>query len=228
MEAHDTSQAISLNNPITLIRDIASKYGPSWVEIVQPETLWSMIESDFGLKGFGDVSLYRDEKDLILAVRLAAVSDAPWVDFHVFEKVGQAFNGNHVNFSTSQPLSPGECLYTVSVLRQIRGKETFGIDVAKYVAVSFKDRGYTAILPGVGADFAQTELDLMDNDLALKSLTLRLWNKIVETKTDLMEVDLSGERAADIQIARLFTLSEYLKIKENKEQENKEQKTIGG
>jgi len=199
--------------PITRMKILVKKYGYEWLEWSEPETLWQMISQDFGVKDALTNVLYREEKDQILAVKNAILTDGPWNEFDIFENTGQAFCGNSVRFEISQPLSPAQCAWTVHVLNRIR-KDSFMPDIEKYIALTFKDRGYV-LLPEP-LEFVQKTLDGLGNDDKLRDMVSTTWKKI--QSQDVAGIELK-DAVVDIQIARLYTVREYMNEKRRQDNE---------
>lgn len=80
-------------------------------------------------------------KNKIMAVIACMESDLPYDEWHVFEKVGEAFNNQLPNLSHIQPLTPGECAWTVKCLRSIREKP-LSDEVKTYIASCLHDDGF--------------------------------------------------------------------------------------
>jgi len=113
---------------------LIGRYGTEWLEWL-PETLWQTIYDEFALN---PPRLLRDK---ILALKAAHTTNLPWVEWDVFENTGEAFNDEIPNFTIMEPLSPGECLTTVTALNRIR-KDKYAPEVLIYIANCFFNDGY--------------------------------------------------------------------------------------
>jgi len=199
---------------IERLKVLINSYDYDWLAWEAPETLWMQIGKDATIPDFMENEDYRPIKDQIMALKTAILTDGPWVDHDIFEKVGNAICGSETMFDASQPLSPGQCYYTVRVLRKIRPSEEFDIDITKYIAVSFHQEGY-AILPS-DLSFCSNALVTLQRDFGEhdKGFIEALHKKWGTEKNKAIIPNIEKESAIDYQIARLRQLEIYVKLKE--------------
>lgn len=164
-------------------------YGRAWWNW-EPETVWQTLSREHSTEATEDL------RSLIAALQLTVTTNQPFENWHIFEKVGQAFNHNPVNFGIVQPLEPQEAALTVKLLQTIRPKAEFDPEIYAYVAATAKNAGLVYTDPKVFFLDCQSFLDRMGND------------------TDLVEALRDGKNTDDlgvqIQRARLAEVGDYV------------------
>jgi hypothetical protein len=135
-------------------------YGRSWWDW-EPETVWQTLKKEHGFDPDEDL------KNLISALQLCVSTNQPFENWHVFEKVGHAFNQNPVNFGIVQPLEPQETALTLKLLRAIRPKQDFASEICGYLAAVAKNAGLVYLPKEIFTAGCQDFLDGMGNDTAL-------------------------------------------------------------
>lgn len=178
---------------LSVYAQMNGKYGQDWWDW-EPETVWETLNRDFGLE------LEEDGVNIIGALQTILNTNQAHEHWHVFEKVGHAFNGNHVDFSILQPLELDEIAVTLSVLNEVRPKQGYLSDIPAYIAASAKNSGVVYLPESFFGKEAQRYLDHMSNDLSLKKRVRALWEEGGKPETD----------AEDIQLRRLDEIREYL------------------
>ena len=93
-----------------------------------PETLWMELKNSFGVQ-----NPTRRQKDMILALQTAHVSDRPYQEWENYARFAAAVNRHDIRFDEIPELSPAEAAYGAAVLMKIR-KNTFSSEVQKYLA----------------------------------------------------------------------------------------------
>lgn len=171
-------------------------HGREWWDW-EPETLWKTIEDDH-ISGATPTEL----KEAILALQVILNTNSPFENWHIFEKVGHAFNMNNVDFSILQPLELDEAALTVAIMNRIRPKQEYEPEVLTYIAVCARQSGM-AYLPENMFPGVQKYLDELNFDQALRDSVKNLWDKKDSSR--------SMTDAEDIQITRLKEISDYLK-----------------
>lgn len=156
----------------------------------EPETVWQTLQKEQG------IDTGEDLKNLISALQLTVTTNQPFENWHVFEKVGHAFNMNPVNFGVVQPLEPQEAALTLQLLKAIRPKQDFDSEICGYIAAVAKNSGLVHLPKGVFLEGCQSFLNGMGNDTAL---------------AEAVEKGKGGEGAAyEIQKARLKEVERYV------------------
>ena len=165
-------------------------YGREWWHW-EPETVWQTLNREQG------ITVDDDLRNLISALQLAVTTNQPFENWHIFEKVGHAFNFNPVNFGVLQPLEPQEAALTLRLLRLIRPKQEFDSEICAYLAAVAKNAGLVYLPVSVFTAGCQSFLDAMGNDTALA--------------TALAEGKDTGGIAYEIQKSRLEEIDAYVK-----------------
>jgi len=177
-----------------------SKYDVDWWEW-EPETVWAMLKQDEGIEASSEV------KNLVLALQVVMKTNAAHENWHIFENVCQAFNGNSVDFSTLQPAELTDIALTIKVLNNIRPKQEFDDEVMIYIAASARNSG-VVYLPSQlyeGDGSYQKHLEGMDaNPDGNKNLV-----KAVAEAWGSGNLK-SGNEMVDMQLAKLNEIKEYV------------------
>lgn len=168
-------------------------YSTAWHDW-EPETIWTTLAREQG------VTLDRELKDMVLALQLTVNSEAPLEHWHIFEKVGHAFNQNIVDFQILQPLELDEAAFTLSVLRTIRKAADPEDEVCGYVAAVARDAGVVYLPESLFPQRCQAALDNMNNNETLRELVKKSWPKHAGKDDDPLS----------IQIGRLREIQEYV------------------
>jgi hypothetical protein len=119
---------------IGLYRLLDDRWGEKWHDW-EPETIWAMLSSEEGIEATDAI------KNMIMALQLITKTNQPFENWHIFEKVGQAFNLNSVSFGEVQPLELSEAALTIKILNAIRPKQKFEAEVHSYVAACARHAG---------------------------------------------------------------------------------------
>ncbi|MCJ7520991.1 MAG: hypothetical protein MUP21_02040 [Dehalococcoidia bacterium] len=179
--------SLSVLKIYSILNDAYDKEWWHW----EPETIWQTLAMEHSITGDDDL------KNLVMALQLCVTTNQPFESWHVFEKVGHAFNSNTVNFEVVQPLEPQEAALTIKILRTIRPEEKFATEVSGYLAAVAKNAGIVVLLPTQFTEEAQGFLEGMGNDHALAAALVR---------------GADTESAAyKIQAARLKEIEHYIK-----------------
>lgn len=187
MQALTNKEAsLSVLKIYSILNDAYDKEWWHW----EPETLWQTLTMEHSITSDDDL------KNLVMALQLCVTTNQPFESWHVFEKVGHAFNFNTVDFQTVQPLEPQEAALTIKLLRTIRPKEMFASEVSAYLAATAKNAGLVYLSPEQFTEEAQAFLDGMGNAMDLKAA-------VVKKESD-------GSAAYTIQIARIQEIAAYV------------------
>lgn len=141
-------------------------YGREWWQW-EPETVWTTLQKSHGIDPDEDL------RNLISALQLTVTTNQPFENWHIFEKVGHAFNFNPVNFGIVQPLEIEEAALTLKLLRTIRPKQEFDSEICAYLAASARNAGLVALPEAVFTAGCQGFLDRMGNDTALAAAVMK-------------------------------------------------------
>lgn len=168
-------------------------YGKDWHDW-EPETIWDTLVREQG------VTLDRELKDMVLALQLTVNSEGPLEHWHVFEKVGHAFNQNIVDFQILQPLELDEAAFTLAVLKTIRRAADPEDEVCGYIAAVAKEAGVAYLPPELFPARCQEALDNLNNNETLRDLVKKSWPRHAGKDDDPLS----------IQIGRLREIQEYV------------------
>lgn len=161
--------------PILTLVDALKKFGNE-VLIKSPETLFALIDKTYKGKtdkeAADDIEHFHKTGELrtkvpllvrnkIYAIRTASISDAPYEEWNIFEKVGGAFNGRVANFSAVEPLSAGECAVTVALLDAIR-PDRFSNEVKIYIAACCHQDGFETVDPVLYLAISEEQLQQLN------------------------------------------------------------------
>lgn len=186
-------------HPLQVFDVLTMRYQEDWVEW-EPETLWWALRRDFG--PVGEVS-----RNKIMALRLAAVTDAPWLDWDTFENSTLAWNDIIPIFGAYQPTSPMQTAFGVQVLRSIRQDEEFSWEVKAYIAAILEDNGFV-YAPEEWFAGAQEVIDRKVWLLGFKSEVAAAWEKIKDTDPSSIEWDETNP--LDVHLVKLAVIKRYL------------------
>ena len=143
-----------------------------------PETLFSTIDRMYfgwseekahqALEKFHDTGVIQTDVPLIVrqklyAIRIVATSDTAHNEWHIFEKVGSAFNDRVAKFGVVEKLTPGECARTVAIIESIR-PDSYSDEVKAYVAASAHEDGLLTIQPSKYLKMAGPALKKMNQE----------------------------------------------------------------
>ena len=179
---------------------LVDTFGTSWIEFY-PEVITSEI-----LNGQSNEILFNK----IMALQVAVSTDTPWIEWHIFEKVGKSFMHQVPDFTFNQPLSTGECLATRSILKRLRPEEEFSREVMIYIAQIARSEGYLYLPEDLDLSEIQGILDEYIFDGALKEEVREKWQK-VKKSDKLLNMSIDEENPLQVQIGKLVVLNQFLK-----------------
>jgi len=186
-------------NIIELKNLLFRKYGAEWLDWY-PEVLSQT------LFGANEDNILMNK---IQAIKVCLSSDAPWVEWNIFENVGKAFNHQIPNFSIIQPLSLGECLVTGELLTQLREGEQFSGEVLAYVGAVAANENYLYIPIDFQLGKAQKNLDKFTHDHETRDKIAKIWGSI--QGKNLLAAEYNEDNLLHQQIGKLAVLNQYVK-----------------
>jgi hypothetical protein len=86
-----------------------------------------------------------DSLDAIQAIRACFVTDLPWEEFRVFEKVVLVLNDRLVFGEIVQDLDIKEIAYAVSILKGMFPENMFNDEISKYIAIEATQEGFIVL-----------------------------------------------------------------------------------
>ena len=214
-------------NIITLLKEL--KAMGAEVLLKTPETLFAYIDKRIGnktekeaadaIEHFHETGLLLTDvpplvRNKIYAIRTASMSDAPYEEWNIFEKVGGAFNGRVANFSHLEPMSSGECAVTVALLDAIR-PDTFSNEVKIYIAACCHQDGLLTVKPVEYLSIAEEYLQQFNEETSGRKADLSSVEGIKIEFDKLKSGEVSGssdESVEHIQAGKL--LGAYLMAQE--------------
>jgi hypothetical protein len=113
---------------------LMEKFGHEWITW-EPEVIRYEILATFKTNSISDSNWNK-----IQAARNILGTIGFWEEWHIFEKVIQAFNNNIPDFTTGQRCTISQLMAGVDIANILR-KEDFSSEVSKYVAACFIDSG---------------------------------------------------------------------------------------
>lgn len=186
-------------HPLQIFDILNMRYQEEWVEW-EPETLWWALRRDFG--PVGEVS-----RNKIMALRLAASTDAPWLDWDTFENCTLAWNDVIPLFGAYQPVTPAQAAFGVQVLRAIRGDEEFSWEVKVYIAATLEEHGFV-YAPEVFYDGAQEVIDRKLWLHGFKSELTSAWERVRDL--DPQQIEWDETNPLHVHLVKLAVVHRYL------------------
>lgn len=152
----DASTPVTLRNlfthhdthPVVLDFALMKAFGVEWLGWDAP-TIWVMIQKTFKMP----VSEHARAK--VQTVKTLHVSNAPWDQWPVFEKIIQGLNNNIPKFEVMQAPSLEQLYAGIDMLDHIRTRE-FSDEVKRYMAAAVLHEDVTFVPPPL--DFIQLEV----------------------------------------------------------------------
>lgn len=195
-------------HPLQLLDILNMRYQEDWVEW-EPETTWWALRRDFG--PVGEIT-----RNKIQALRLAAVTDTPWLDWDVFENCGQAWNDFLPIFGAYQPMTPMQVAFTVHVLRGIRSDEEFAHEVKAYMAAVLDEHGWV-YAPEEWFDGAQEIIDRKEWMVGLKADVSGSWRQVKDVPPE--EIEWKQDDPRGVHLLKLAVVKRYLEGRESLRQQ---------
>lgn len=144
----------------------------------------------------------------VQALAVCLSTDTPWIEWHIFENVGKAFNHQVPNFGSVQPLSVGECEVAMKTMNYMRD-EDFSYEVLVYVGARAANENYVYLPEEFYISDAQNHLDSFTYDKWLRDKVKQMWSSL-KNSDRLIDVEVS-ETPEEIQLGKLIVLQQYVK-----------------
>lgn len=167
-------------------------YNFDWWEWA-PETIWQTLKQDH------DIEASESVKNIIQALQVIVKTNQAFEHWHVFEKIGQAFSSNPVNFGHMQPLELDEISFAIKVLNTIRPKTEYDEEIKAYIGACAKKSGVVYLPDELFMHGCQLHLDQLGNNDELRDLVIASLNKPY----------IKDETALSIQLQRLDEIRNY-------------------
>ena len=187
-------------HPIQILEVLTSRYNTKWADW-ESDTLWWALRKSFG--PVGEVS-----RNKIMALRLAAKNDMPWIDWDVFEDCGLSWNDIVPVIGSFQPMTPMQMAFAIETLRTIRPDEEFAHEVKAYIAAILDDHGWVWAPKEYFGDVQEILERGREHLVGLKQEVISAWKKV--RKVDPHTIDWNSEDPLSVHIMKLFTVQMYL------------------
>lgn len=180
--------------PLGLYDVLNTNYNKDWWDW-EPETIWKTLAVEQGIETTPEI------RDLILALQLSVNTNQPFEHWHIFEKVGNALNGNEVDFRLLQPLELDDASATIQILKKIRPATGFDEEILAYVAAVAKSSGIVFLPQELFTAECQAYLDALNNELSLRDQVSKRWPSTHKAE---------DTPALKIQLMQLHEIKEYV------------------
>ena len=175
---------------------------------------WSEEKASAALEKFHETGAIQTEVPLIVrqkiySIRIVATSDTAHKEWHVFEKVGSAFNDRVAQFGVVEKLTPGECARTVAIIEDIRPDE-YSREVKAYIAASAHEEGILTLRPSKWLNMAAGELRIM-NEESMGTMLKDGLETDISKKLELLRADsgkIDNEDIVTIQALKLLAVDQ--------------------
>ena len=178
---------------------------------------WTPTQVSDAIESYHKTGMLKTEipqliREKIYAIRVIATSDSAQTEWHVFEKVGGAFNDRTAKFGVVEPLSIGECAKTIAIIEDIRPDE-YTNEVKAYIAACAHTAGLLTATPVKWIAMCETFLQQFNHDATGEALDPILKTSIAEKVTELRSSTQPLQEVEDnvvsIQAAKLLEI-EYM------------------
>lgn len=180
---------------------LMENFGSEWIAWT-PETIRKSVFDKAGNEVL---------ENKIQALALCISTDTPWLEWHIFENVGKAFNHQVPNFGIIQPLSPGECAVAMEVMAGLREPdEVFSSEVLIYIATCCYTDDLVYLPSEMQLGLAQDFLDNLSYNFDLKPRVKELWDK-VKSSPKILDLQIDDTDVVQVQVGKLVMINQYLK-----------------
>lgn len=186
-------------HPLLLGLILIKEFGPDYL-LWEPETIWKEIELTF------DTTVSEVNKNKIQAVKSCQVSDIPYEQWEVFEKVAISFDGGIPRFDIMQKPTPHSCAVALETMVHVRD-EKISDEVYRYVAAVLADDGY-AYGPG--------PLEPCNKFLLKLGASPDMQKHIAAQLKAARRPKFDGSVEDEIQVAKAFTIEDFTKFDSTK------------
>lgn len=114
---------------------LINKYDQAWLEW-EPETIWITVEKDFR------TPISELTKNKIGAVKTILLTDSFWREWHVLEKITQAFNGHIPELHMMEVPSVGELAWAIAEANYVQPGNEFSEETIQYIRGLCTSEGY--------------------------------------------------------------------------------------
>lgn len=186
--------------PETLCAYLDQKYN-GW----DPETAAAALEY-FHTYGMLDTDVPPLVRQKLYALRIIMTSDSAHREWHVFEKIGCAFNDRLASFSVVEPMNPAECAKTIAIIDAVRPDE-FGYEVKTYIAAACHTDGLYTLKPSKYLSMSDELLSMMNREETGRQTNDKIVSDISSKIEDIKKnPDQSVEDFVSVQALKLLAI----------------------
>lgn len=186
-----------------------------------PETLMAVLDKEYGgwtsekvakaLDYFHSTGFLKtDVPDLVrhklYALRIIMTSDSAHHEWHIFEKIGSAFNDRTAHFGVMEPLTAIECARTVAIMDAVR-PDAFTHEVKAYIAAACRTDGLYTVKPSKYLNMSEDLLEKMNREGAGRETDPRIVQAITDRMAELERDPKPAEDFISIQALRLIAIN---------------------
>lgn len=189
-------------NPIKLKNFLVDNYKIDWLD-------WLPEVTDKTVFGNQEAEALSNK---IQAIRTCLTTDTPWLEWHIFENVGTAFNHQIPDFNRVQPLTLAECITTMDTMMKLRSDEDFSEEVLSYVASIAANENFVYLPEDLHVGQANTILRKMTKDFnsfAFVEMVVYRWGQLKDR--DLLNNKFLEDSKVHRQLAKLALAQQYYK-----------------
>jgi len=187
-------------SPVKLKNILVDNYQVHWLDWLPEVTDKTVFD--------GEISEVLSNK--VQAIRVCLTTDTPWLEWHIFENVGTAFNHQVPDFNRMQPLTLGECITTMDTMKKLRPEENFSEEVLSYIASIAANENYVYLPRELHVGEAQLILDKMlagFHEPDFVKMVDYQWNRLKDK--DLLDAKFEEDSSIHRQLANLAIAQQY-------------------
>lgn len=182
------------SHPLLLDLIMIKEFGSTYLEW-EPETCWREVSLTFG------TTVSEVNKNKVQAVRTCHVTDSPYEEWHIFEKVALGLSSLIPKFDTIQKVNPHICAATVESMGHIKSSK-LSEEVHKYIAGVLLEDG---VIYGPGPLKSCNEFIRRFVPTAKQAKVEKL---VKENKTPTFD----GTDDTDVQVAKSRSILDYVEF----------------
>lgn len=187
-------------HPVEIMIALDRTFGKDWPEWDEG----TIIKHAAG--AFGEI--LDNIKQKIWALQTVIVSDKPWEDFDVFEKVCVVFNGQVPLWTTYQPLDLNEIAFGRGCIDAIKQND-YDEEVLRYMSATLNSNGVVGLPKDIKFSDANEYIELNDFSRSLKTQAIGAWDAGVRANIDDNYEDTD---AVEVQLYKFELLDDWYKL----------------
>lgn len=189
-------------NPVEIYRWLTTIYKDNWL-------LWEskVLSNNFKNK---KIAISDTNFQLILALRLLVVTQRPWLEPGIFEKVVLALNGIKIHPGIMEDVTPQQMAFAIECMEDISPSNEFSEDVKKYIAAKCFVYGLVYLEPPLAfVNIYINELIKNRSDLQLLQDQIKKGRNKVDIKNNNLKFQISELNAIGEYIRRRYAPHKY-------------------